>query len=65
MDLARLIEMLRQEIPGLVAIYRFGSWGTPYQRNDSDLDIAVLQAAPLGAAQSSFARLNGERRDIL
>lgn len=28
--------------PDTQAIYRFGSWGTPHQRADSDLDVAVL-----------------------
>ena len=28
--------------PDVLAVYRFGSWGTPWQRADSDLDIALL-----------------------
>ena len=42
-----LIERLRAETPGLLAVYRFGSWGTPDERADSDVDIAVLAETPL------------------
>lgn len=29
------------------AVYLFGSWGTPFQRADSDMDLALLAASPL------------------
>lgn len=45
--LKSLTEQLRAEIPGLLAVYRFGTWGTPDERTNSDIDIAVLAEAPL------------------
>lgn len=36
-------------LPDVVAVYHFGTWGTRYQRPDSDIDLAVLPAAPLPA----------------
>ena len=44
--IAALIERLRRSVPGVVAIYRFGTWGTASQRPDSDVDIAVLSDEP-------------------
>ena len=29
-------------LPDILAIYVFGSFGTRYERNDSDLDVAIL-----------------------
>ena len=37
-----IVEAITAACPYTQAIYRFGSWGTPHQRTDSDLDIAVL-----------------------
>lgn len=31
----------------ILAVYRFGSWGTDAQRPDSDIDLAILATAPL------------------
>lgn len=42
-----LITELEKGIPGLVAAYRFGTWGTAAERADSDIDLAVLVRAPL------------------
>ena len=36
------VDKLRQEIPDLIAIIAFGSFGTEYERNDSDIDLAIL-----------------------
>lgn len=48
--------------PETLAVYRFGSWGTPYQRADSDLDVAVL--LPHAIAKDldfmDWATLNGK-----
>ena len=46
-----IIETLRGALPDVVAIYRFGSTATGQAVRDSDVDIAVLPAAPL---ESSF-----------
>ena len=48
--------------PNTQAVYRFGSWGTPHQNADSDLDVAVL--LPYDMVRSvdpwDWVRLNGE-----
>ena len=46
-----IIETLRGALPDVVAIYRFGSTATGQAGKESDVDIAVLPAAPL---ESSF-----------
>ncbi len=45
--LSALVGLLTERLPGLLGIYRFGSWGTADFRADSDVDLAVLPAAPL------------------
>ena len=47
--LDKLIEHIRHELPGVIAIYLFGTWGSPHQRKDSDIDLAVLSDARLEA----------------
>ena len=42
-----LVEKLKTAIPGLLAIYRFGSWDTASARRDSDIDLAVWTRQPL------------------
>jgi len=37
-----LIEHLRKSVPGLIALYRFGSQANGTARRDSDVDLAVL-----------------------
>ena len=44
------VAVLRERVPGLLAVYRFGSAGTAFERRDSDLDLAVLTSPPLGEA---------------
>ena len=48
--------------PDILAIYRFGSWGTPYQRTDSDLDAGVLLPHDIAVNVDfmDWVRLNGE-----
>ena len=48
-----LVAVLRAGIPGLQAVYRYGSAGTAHARADSDIDLAVL-----ADAQLDFAMLN-------
>lgn len=40
-ELAPLVEALKQEIPTLIAIYQFGSFGTSAMRADSDIDLGL------------------------
>jgi predicted nucleotidyltransferase len=46
-----LIEGVRSEMPSVVAIYLFGSAAAGELRTDSDIDLAVLPAAPAPTAQ--------------
>jgi uncharacterized protein len=47
------IQILRRNIPDLIAVIAFGSFGTPYEREDSDLDLAILaeETHPLDAVK--------------
>lgn len=47
--LDKLVEHIRRELPAVIAIYLFGTWGGPHQRKDSDVDLAVLPNTPLDA----------------
>ena len=40
--LEKAIELIKEKYPDVWAIYFFGSFNTPYQRPDSDLDLALL-----------------------
>jgi predicted nucleotidyltransferase len=42
---------LLHHLPDAIALYRFGSWGTVYQRPDSDIDLAVLPSVRLAPLQ--------------
>lgn len=44
---AELAQAIASVTEGALLVYLFGSVGTPYERPDSDLDVAVLYAAPL------------------
>ena len=45
--LYRILEIIFQAIPEIGAIYRFGSAGTPFERSDSDIDLAILSPKPI------------------
>jgi uncharacterized protein len=47
---AEIVPILRNRLPGLVAVYRFGSVARGTARPDSDLDVAVLCDRPLDVA---------------
>jgi uncharacterized protein len=49
MDDRALIELLRQSVPGLIALYRFGSQAKGTARLESDVDLAVLARDPIPA----------------
>ena len=61
-----LIQFLRQAIPDLIALYRFGSQAKGGTRPDSDVDLAVLAGNPIPAlrrfelAQELAVRLHCE-----
>ncbi len=45
--LNRIKQKILNAYPDIIAIYVFGSFGTKYERKDSDLDIAILPANPI------------------
>lgn len=52
----RIVATLRERVPGLVAVYRFGSSGTAAERVSSDLDLAVLTDRPLSSNEQTRLR---------
>jgi len=54
-----VVRLLVEALPAAQAIYRYGSAGTVYQREDSDVDLAVLAARkiPLDELQRLSERL--------
>jgi predicted nucleotidyltransferase len=46
-DLAPVVTLLRREIPGLAAVYLFGSCASRDARPESDVDLAVFAGRPL------------------
>ncbi|HRF43113.1 MAG TPA: nucleotidyltransferase domain-containing protein [Candidatus Competibacteraceae bacterium] len=43
----RIVDRILRAMPEIWAIYRFGSAGTPYERGDSDIDLALLLPKPV------------------
>jgi predicted nucleotidyltransferase len=46
-----IIRLILRAMPNVRAIYLFGSWGKPFQREDSDIDVAILPSAPIDNVQ--------------
>jgi len=67
------VRMILQILPDCLAIYRFGSWGSPAERHDSDLDIAIMPAQRLQPVKrwelaqtlASYARRDIDLVDLL
>ena len=57
-----IVDTILAVCPDTQAVYRYGSWGTPHQRADSDLDVAVLLPHDLAMDVDpwQWATLNGE-----
>ena len=49
--LSRALDVVRQRVPGVVAVYVFGSAARGDTHAESDLDLALLAARPLGAVE--------------
>ena len=67
---ARALTLLESRIPGLIALYRFGSAANGTLRPDSDLDYAILAPAPLAPVarfevQEDLARLLRRAVDLV
>jgi len=45
-----IIHLILRAMPDVKAIYLFGSWGKPCQRENSDIDIAILPTGPVDHA---------------
>ena len=57
-NLDALVSLLRERIPGLLAVYLFGSGARGGLRADSDLDLAILLAQGLDLS-------SGQRLDLV
>ena len=44
---SEIVATLKSAVPDLLAIYRFGSHGTAFERKDSDMDLAILGRRPV------------------
>lgn len=65
-----IVRLANRSLPGLVSIYRFGSWGTPHARADSDVDLAVLLQSTMDSAHlwevaQDIARVIGKDVDLI
>ena len=65
-----LTELLKQRVPGLVAVYAFGSQARGDSTPNSDLDLAVLTPRPLEPAfrwelQQELAIAGGTNVDLV
>ncbi len=62
MNEQKIITPILATHPNTQAIYLYGTWGTEYQRPDSDLDIAVLlpSATARTLDRSTWSRLSTE-----
>ena len=50
-DLAPLLDILRRDVPGVVAVYLFGSRASGTATPESDVDLAMLAGRPLGSVE--------------
>lgn len=70
MDLAAATELLLARVPGVRALWSYGSHARGDARPDSDVDLALLADAPVGmdellALQSDLAVLVGAEVDLV
>jgi len=64
-----IVATLRQSLPDVEAIYRYGSAGGEYERKESDVDLAVLGRHPfdfslLLRVGAELVRLTGKEVDL-
>ncbi len=65
-----ILTTILKHLSDVIAVYRFGSWGTEHERADSDVDLAVLPTAPLEPMQrwnlaQAVANLLGRDVDLV
>lgn len=46
-DLKNAVDVIKEHYPGVWAIYLFGSFGTEFERSDSDIDLAILHESSI------------------
>lgn len=66
----RIVEFLRERLPGLIAVYAFGSRANGTFNNESDLDLAVLAQVRIDQKRlwdlsNDIAEITGFRVDLL
>ena len=59
-DVTALVEHIRRHIPGILAIYVYGSRVREEQRPDSDLDLALLLPRTGAVSALDLAQLQGD-----
>jgi len=64
-----IVATLRRCLPDVEAVYRYGSAGGEFEREESDIDLAVLAGHPyefslLARAQAELAQLAGRDVDL-
>ncbi|MCF6255888.1 MAG: nucleotidyltransferase domain-containing protein [Gammaproteobacteria bacterium] len=69
-QIADIVRLASKNLPGLISVYRFGSWGTPHARTDSDVDLAVLlqdamDSVHLWDIAQDIARVIGKDVDLV
>jgi uncharacterized protein len=69
-NLAPALEILRREMPDLVAVYLFGSAADDALRPDSDVDLAVYAGMPIDRTrllilQEALAKAVGREVDLI
>ena len=74
MDIQEITSIVRQHHPRVQGIYLFGTYGTPAQGPDSDLDIALLlepaeakaeKSLAFGACREALEALTGRSVDLI
>lgn len=65
-----LLAVLQSRLPGLIAVYRFGSFGTLKERPDSDIDLGLQPDRPLDPVDvfylaAELATLAGREVDLV
>jgi len=63
MDFQHVLKHLKARLPGLIAIYLFGSQADGHANSESDLDLAVLVSGVLDTVE--LWHLSGEIADIV
>lgn len=47
----QIVNLLREQLPDVMAIYLFGSWETSHRRPSSDIDLAIQLTRPADSVE--------------